>query len=724
MATTTHNPMAQGGSPAFVPPTADQPAEPLTIQQIFAQVDTDHSGTIEFEEFAEWWNAKQVQTRGAVDEDALNRIWDLFDRFDADGSKGLVPDEFNRLLAQVAMGDWQEMTDPRTGRVYYAHPHTREAKWVTPSVADFLREQGIVDMSGQGYLEGIDTDGDDDVYMVLNLWKIYLKTAARQRSAHYKDFFVYLIYTVLIGLVVLNNMPLSTSFLMHQEALTDLLLDEEFGVVDNHKKSWYDVMTTEEMWQWTEGPILEAFYEDGALDDNGPQPLLWSNRLIGGIQMRQVRVRPTKCPNTGWAMSDGDQQLEACSGSWVVQREARFTEAPSAIPTKDQCTDAEFLDLVGEADWADVLEKADLEDARWDDHERSDCMWWANTDGGEESERWDDASDWYGDWGGTYLAKPETGLKSSSTLVQDFFGNTNANKYGDYGYAVVLPRKGRDFAEQIRQLKGEFVCTLAADGNVTGHYHDESTEAERGGEDGTGGCFEEGDCPNGKAACLGCAAGDDPCISAHAWEQNYEFVDEYTRMFAVSFNLYNGNDFDNDDYEPNDATDGGWVGTDHLDDHLALCQMSFAFHPSGHMEKYERVSIVRPMRTVAYLDSTLNQIGAVAMLVLAGYLFLNELKTIKKNGIVSYFIKSDNNIWNCFEIIFFGMLVWFTWKTVSFYEQCEVQEGRLIKARDEGRLDHEYIDIFDLKSDFRAMLRSVSFLVLMTLLKLFKVRPA
>ena len=70
MATTTHNPMAQGGSPAFVPPTADQPAEPLTIQQIFAQVDTDHSGTIDFEEFAEWWNSKQVQTRGAVDEDA------------------------------------------------------------------------------------------------------------------------------------------------------------------------------------------------------------------------------------------------------------------------------------------------------------------------------------------------------------------------------------------------------------------------------------------------------------------------------------------------------------------------------------------------------------------------------------------------------------------------------------------------------------------------------
>ena len=45
-------------------------------------------------------------------------------------------------------------------------------------------------------------------------------------------------------------------------------------------------------------------------------------------------------------------------------------------------------------------------------------------------------------------------------------------------------------------------------------------------------------------------------------------------------------------------------------------------------------------------------------------------------------------------------------------------------TRDDGTLDHSYIDIFELKSAFRAMLRGVSLLVFMTLLKLFKVRPA
>ena len=63
MATTTHNPMAQGDVPAFPPPTADQPAEPLTIQQIFAQVDTDHSGTIDNAEMREWLRGLQVKAR-------------------------------------------------------------------------------------------------------------------------------------------------------------------------------------------------------------------------------------------------------------------------------------------------------------------------------------------------------------------------------------------------------------------------------------------------------------------------------------------------------------------------------------------------------------------------------------------------------------------------------------------------------------------------------------
>ena len=48
------------------------------------------------------------------------------------------------------------------------------------------------------------------------------------------------------------------------------------------------VMTVDELWQWVDGPLYSAFYPNGATQ---PQPLLYSNALVGGIQMRQVRTK-------------------------------------------------------------------------------------------------------------------------------------------------------------------------------------------------------------------------------------------------------------------------------------------------------------------------------------------------------------------------------------------------------------------------------------------------
>ena len=64
-----------------------------------------------------------------------------------------------------------------------------------PSVADFLREQGIVDMSGgSAYLEGIDTDDDGDVFMVLNILKVHLKIEAAVLRVFLMDFAVHILW--------------------------------------------------------------------------------------------------------------------------------------------------------------------------------------------------------------------------------------------------------------------------------------------------------------------------------------------------------------------------------------------------------------------------------------------------------------------------------------------------------------------------------------------------
>lgn len=682
---------------------SEQPT--LRLEEIFSQVDTDNSGFIEFEEFAGWWNNKQMQTRSKVDEDALGKMMDLFQSFNTDHNQGLGLQEFSQLMNQVASLDWHERVDASSGRYYYAHPQSRQTRWQAPSVEEFLRDQGIVHAPAVDSVDmaGLDADGASDVHMVLNLWKIFLKTSARQRTAHYKDFFMYVTYTFISFLVVLGNMPSSTSFLVHQEALTDLLLDEEFGVVENHKKSWYDVMTDGEMWQWADGPLTEAFYGgDAALtDEPGPGPLLWSNRLIGGIQLRQMRVRPIKCPDTKWSMSPSEQQVAACSATWSPHREAKFTQSPARTPTDQKVSTTEYSPKFG--NWFDSPAPVD-----------ESGLWWDN--GAEfESSEWANASAWYADWGHSWLIEPLDGLSSSPALVQSFIGHTKANKYGDHGYAVVLPRQGRDFVEQIRQLKGEYVCSTAGSIPVTGQYHTTDTEDERAAA-GDDGCATESDCPTSRLRCVSeCPAG-----LVCTWRQKPAFVDQYTRMFAVTFNMHNSNDFDGDDYDP---TEKSWANMDRMDDHLALAQIVFAFHPSGHIEKYERISIVRPMRTFGYLDTPGNQAGALVMVVMAFGLFWTEVTTMRKIGPKSYFVESENNIWNVFEIAFFYRFVRMVLETNTFYGQCIDMEAELAAARTDGTIDSRYIDIFELKSSFRSMMKSVSFLVFMSILKLFKVRP-
>ena len=75
--------------------------QPLTIEQVFQQVDADNSGRIEFQELAEWWSAHQKQSRGSTDEQALMRCMDLFEQYDPKG-KGLGEHEFRELMAELA----------------------------------------------------------------------------------------------------------------------------------------------------------------------------------------------------------------------------------------------------------------------------------------------------------------------------------------------------------------------------------------------------------------------------------------------------------------------------------------------------------------------------------------------------------------------------------------------------------------------------------------------
>jgi hypothetical protein len=92
--------------------------------------------------------------------------------------------------------------------------------------------------------------------------------------------------------------PDTTMLLKQREAIADLLLDEEFSVPGlTFKKSYADIMTREELWQWTQGPLRQFLVQnDGtaeAPDSRGH--VLMHNKLVGSIQVRQHRVRAWDC---------------------------------------------------------------------------------------------------------------------------------------------------------------------------------------------------------------------------------------------------------------------------------------------------------------------------------------------------------------------------------------------------------------------------------------------
>ena len=84
-----------------------------------------------------------------------------------------------------------------------------------------------------------------------------------------------------------------------QLTIIEAIQDEEFEGA-TYKKNFIEIRSTDEFWQWVEGPLLAAVYstneEEG--DGSGRGQVDYVNqylRLVGGVQIRQFRVRENSC---------------------------------------------------------------------------------------------------------------------------------------------------------------------------------------------------------------------------------------------------------------------------------------------------------------------------------------------------------------------------------------------------------------------------------------------
>ena len=338
--TTTSNPVASRSSVG----AGAEDDRVLTLDQLFAEIDTGGDGSIGFREFAEWWAQRQMASKGQVEENILEQAWKLFEKYDRDHDQQIDQAEFDAVLDDLAQSEWRKADDPTSGRQYWVNPTTRESTWDRPTIKGFMARAGVANIIKRGGKKydaaAANTNDDGDhMEMLLNMWSIYLRFDRKETKKFYTDLALFIVYISAMGIMIIGMLPISTTFLKHQEALADFLLDEEFEGVSNHKKSWYDVMTEEELWQWVEEPLYGAFYEDSAPNSacdgipclNGtedqwsdreererrlawcrnqrqyqpcandqPGPLLMTNVLVGRIQFRSIRVTPHKCPDLNW----------------------------------------------------------------------------------------------------------------------------------------------------------------------------------------------------------------------------------------------------------------------------------------------------------------------------------------------------------------------------------------------------------------------------------------
>ena len=106
-------------------------------------------------------------------------------------------------------------------------------------------------------------------------------------------FFVFLIFQVL-------DLTRDTDIVYEQEsALVDLFMDEEFKGA-NFKKNFEDVMALDELWAWMEGPLIDGAFNDKYYNgepktENDKGYILNVMKLVGGVRVRQHRVRKDSC---------------------------------------------------------------------------------------------------------------------------------------------------------------------------------------------------------------------------------------------------------------------------------------------------------------------------------------------------------------------------------------------------------------------------------------------
>ena len=121
------------------------------------------------------------------------------------------------------------------------------------------------------------------------------KQKARERQDVINQLIFYVLQMLLYFWVLDARRNVRHAFLL-TDAVRTAFVDEEFG--DYNEKTFDDIRTYEEFYDWAKGPftegLLPAEYYDGSEIPADRKRVMYYNRVVGGLRMRQVRVTPNE----------------------------------------------------------------------------------------------------------------------------------------------------------------------------------------------------------------------------------------------------------------------------------------------------------------------------------------------------------------------------------------------------------------------------------------------
>jgi len=101
-------------------------------------------------------------------------------------------------------------------------------------------------------------------------------------------------------------------------------------------QNFYEIMTAEELWTWMRGPLLNGaypteWYNGDPFTPNELGLVMFSARLVGGVQLRQMRVRPDSCARNKLPAYQFPINESLCYGPFTPRNEAKDPFGPGGV---------------------------------------------------------------------------------------------------------------------------------------------------------------------------------------------------------------------------------------------------------------------------------------------------------------------------------------------------------------------------------------------------------